>query len=106
MQNQGNEALKTGLKHRKKFYFREAITAYSKGLDEHSGDSRIESLLLSNRAHVHLLLGNDRNALEDSLAALKLDGHNQKVCTVLLSTRQTFLLRHRPVTRCPFLRPI
>lgn len=78
--NQGNEALKTGLKHRKKFYFREAITAYSKGLDEHSGDSRVESLLLSNRAHVHLLLGNDRNALEDSLAALKLDGHNQKAC--------------------------
>lgn len=78
-QNQGNEALKTGLKHRKKFYFREAITAYTKGLDVQCGDSIIETVLLSNRAQVHLQLGNDRNALEDSLRAMKLDTNNVKV---------------------------
>ncbi len=78
-QNQGNEALKTGLKHRKKFYFREAITAYTKGLDVQCGDSIIETVLLSNRAQVHLQLGNDRNALEDSLRALQLDANNVKV---------------------------
>ncbi|KAA6430080.1 MAG: hypothetical protein FRX49_00511 [Trebouxia sp. A1-2] len=78
--NQGNEALKTGLKHRKKFYFREAITAYTKGLDVQCGDSIIETVLLSNRAQVHLQLGNDRNALEDSLRAMKLDTNNVKAC--------------------------
>jgi tetratricopeptide (TPR) repeat protein len=71
--------LKTGLKHRKKFYFREAITAYTKGLDVQCGDSIIETVLLSNRAQVHLQLGNDRNALEDSLRAMKLDTKNVKV---------------------------
>ena len=79
MQKQGNEALRTGLKHRKKFYFREAVTAYTKGLEEHSSDSSIETLIYSNRAQVHLLLGNNRSALEDGLAALKLEDQNQKV---------------------------
>ena len=79
MQNQGNEALKTGLKHRKKFCFREAIASYTKGLDVHCGDSSIETVLLSNRAQVHLQLGNDRNALDDSLAAMNLDNGNLKV---------------------------
>ncbi|KAL0051529.1 hypothetical protein WJX82_009385 [Trebouxia sp. C0006] len=78
--NQGNEALKTGLKHRKKFYFREAVTAYTKGLDVQCGDSIVETVLLSNRAQVHLQLGNDRNALEDSLRALQLDTNNVKAC--------------------------
>lgn len=79
MQNQGNEALQTGLKHRKKFYFREASIAYTKGLEEHCGNDSIDAVLLSNRAQVHLFLGNDRNALEDSLAAMKLDDTNLKV---------------------------
>ena len=79
MQNQGNEALKTGLKHRKKFYFREASIAYTKGLEEHCGNNSIDAILLSNRAQVHLVLGNDRNALEDGLAAMKLDDNNLKV---------------------------
>lgn len=78
--NQGNEALKTGLKHRKKFYFREATIAYTKGLDACCGNDIINAVLLSNRAQVHLILGNDRNALEDSLAAMKLDDNNVKAC--------------------------
>lgn len=78
-QNQGNEALKTGLKHRKKFYFRQATIAYTKGLDACCGNDIINAVLLSNRAQVHLILGNDRNALEDSLAAMKLDDNNVKV---------------------------
>lgn len=80
-QHQGNEALKTGLKLRKKFYFREASIAYTKGLDEQCGSKSIDAILLSNRAQVHLILGNDRNALEDGLAAMKLDDSNLKVQT-------------------------
>lgn len=79
MQNQGNEALKTGLKHRKKFYFREASIAYTKGLEEHCGKDDIDAVLFSNRAQVNLVLGNNRNALEDGLAAMKLDNTNLKV---------------------------
>lgn len=78
-QTRGNEALKTGLKLRKKFYFREASIAYTKGLEEHCGSRSIDAILLSNRAQVHLILGNDRNALEDGLAAMNLDDSNLKV---------------------------
>ncbi len=106
-QNQGNEALKTGLKHRKKFYFREAITAYTKGLDVQCGDSIIETVLLSNRAQVHLQLGNDRNALEDSLRAMQLDTNNVKVvlslccrchCKVKLWRETSTVLSHGHTT--------
>ncbi len=55
------------------------------------GDSIIETVLLSNRAQVHLQLGNDRNALEDSLRALQLDTNNVKV---LLSLLQMSLQGH------------
>ena len=71
--------MKTGLKHRKKFYFQEAITSYTKGLKIHCENPLLNAIILSNRAQVHLLLGNNRNALEDSLDALKLDKSNLKV---------------------------
>lgn len=74
----GNRALKTGLQHRKKFYLREAVDQYNKGLDLACSDASLNSVLYANRAHVQLLLGNFRNTLQDSAAAVKLDGSNVK----------------------------
>ena len=71
--------MKTGLKHRKKFYFREAITSYTKGLEIQCANPLLNAIILSNRAQVHLLLGNNKNALEDSIEALNLDKSNLKV---------------------------
>ncbi len=39
------------------------------------------SILHSNRAQAHLLLENNRNALEDSREAMKLNSANLKVCS-------------------------
>lgn len=79
LQNQGNDALKTGLRARKKFYLRQAIEQYGKGLEVQCGDPALNSILCSNRAHVQLLLGNFRNAYQDSLAALRHNDQNVKV---------------------------
>ena len=76
----GNQALRTGLKVRKKFYLRQAIEQYSKGLELQVPDQpALNAALLTNRAHVQLLLGNMRNAHRDALAALKHDPDNVKV---------------------------
>lgn len=71
MQDQGNDALKVGLQQKKKFYLRQAIEQYTEGLNLMCSDAKLNAVLYSNRAHVNLLLGNYRNALEDSKAALK-----------------------------------
>lgn len=73
--NLGNDALKAGLRHKKKFYLRQAIEQYGKGLEVQCSDAALNSILCSNRAHVNLLLGNLRNAYQDGLAALR---HNDK----------------------------
>lgn len=78
-QNQGNEALKTGLRAKKKFYLRQAIEQYGKGLELQCADAPLNSVLCSNRAHVNLLLGNFRNAYQDGLAALRHNDQNIKV---------------------------
>ena len=78
-QNQGNDALKTGLRNRKKFYLRQAIEQYGKGLELQCADAGLNSVLCSNRAHVNLLLGNFRNAYQDGLAALRHNDQNVKV---------------------------
>ncbi|KAK9806833.1 hypothetical protein WJX72_004164 [[Myrmecia] bisecta] len=75
---QGNDALKRGTQLRKRFYLHEAINLYSKGLEMNCESRALQSILLSNRAHVHLLLCNNRNALEDSKAAISMDRHNEK----------------------------
>lgn len=72
-QDQGNAALKTGMQQRKKFYLRQAIEQYTQGLDLMCADDRLVCALYANRAHVNLLLGNYRRALEDARAALKKD---------------------------------
>lgn len=71
LQDQGNDALKVGLQQKKKFYLRQAIEQYTEGLNLMCSDAKLNAVLYSNRAHVNLLLGNYRNALEDAKAALK-----------------------------------
>ncbi|KAL4450020.1 hypothetical protein ABPG77_010689 [Micractinium sp. CCAP 211/92] len=76
--NMGNDALKAGLRHKKKFYLRQAIEQYGKGLEVMCEDAALNSILCSNRAHVNLLLGNFRNAYQDGLAALRHNDQNIK----------------------------
>ena len=78
VQDQGNNALKVGLRHKKKFYLRQAIEQYTQGLQVACPDAVLNSVLCSNRAHVNLLLGNFRNAYMDGLAALKHNPDNVK----------------------------
>ncbi|PSC72268.1 tetratricopeptide repeat 4-like protein [Micractinium conductrix] len=76
--NMGNDALKAGMRHKKKFYLRQAIDQYDKGLDVQCSDAGVNSILCANRAHVNLLLGNFRNAYHDGLAALRHNDQNIK----------------------------
>ena len=79
MQGQGNDALKRGMQLKKKFYLREAVGLYTKGLDMGCALPQLLSMLHSNRAQAHIMLGNWRNALQDSQRAVQLDAHNLKV---------------------------
>ena len=79
MQGQGNDALKRGVQLKKRFYLREAVDLYTKGLDMGATLPELLSILHSNRAHAHSVLGNWRNALQDSQEAVQLDSGNLKV---------------------------
>jgi tetratricopeptide (TPR) repeat protein len=90
----GNRALKTGMEHRRKYYLRQAIDQYTQGVNveldlgddvgpDEDGKTvadlkRLKSILFSNRAHVHLLLGNNRSAFLDTKDALLYDQGNIK----------------------------
>lgn len=64
---------------KKKFYLREAVTLYTKGLDMDATLPELLSVLHSNRAQAHAVLSNWRSALQDSQKALQLDAANLKV---------------------------
>ena len=74
----GNRALKTGISQRKKFYLRQAIEQYTQGIDLRCNDTDLNSTLYANRAHVNLLLGNDRNAILDGKDAARYNPQNVK----------------------------
>ena len=92
-QNQGNDALKRGLQLKKKFYLREALGLYTRGLDLKCRDAALASALFSNRAQAHLLLGNNRSALDDALTALRADTTNVKARWLGLPRRLSGLAR-------------
>ncbi|KIY95318.1 Tetratricopeptide repeat protein 4 [Monoraphidium neglectum] len=75
---QGNKKLEVGIKAKNRFLLREAIGLYGQGLALGSSESEVNVALLNNRAHVHSMLGNWRSALEDALAARKLDPSSVK----------------------------
>ncbi|XP_075517133.1 uncharacterized protein LOC142551659 [Primulina tabacum] len=73
LKDKGNEYVKTGKKH-----YSDAINCYTRAINQKAlGDSE-HSILYSNRAHVNLLLGNYRRALQDAEEASKLGPTNVK----------------------------
>ncbi|XP_062079501.1 uncharacterized protein LOC133783938 [Humulus lupulus] len=73
LKEKGNQFVKMGKKH-----YSEAIDCYTRAINQKAlGDSET-SILLSNRAHVNILLGNYRRALSDAEDAIKLSPTNVK----------------------------
>ncbi|EFJ45969.1 hypothetical protein VOLCADRAFT_105761 [Volvox carteri f. nagariensis] len=80
---QGNNKLRLALSDKadtaaRRTLLREAVQCYGNGLAANVSNPRLNSILYANRAHVELMLGNFRKALDDSLAAKKLDPGNLK----------------------------
>ena len=69
----GNEALQRGTQLKRTFFLREALSAYSDAISAKPQDSKLLAILHSNRAQAHLVLGNNRSALDDSTSALRHD---------------------------------
>ncbi|KAG9154340.1 hypothetical protein Leryth_000785, partial [Lithospermum erythrorhizon] len=72
-QEEGNEFVKKGKKH-----YSDAIECYTKAINQKALSDREHSIIYSNRAHVNLLLGNFRRALQDAEEAIKLSPENIK----------------------------
>ncbi|KAK7267469.1 hypothetical protein RIF29_20143 [Crotalaria pallida] len=73
LKEKGNEYVKMGKKH-----YSDAIDCYTRAINQKALSDSENSILFSNRAHVNLLLGNHRRALNDSQEALKLCPSNIK----------------------------
>ncbi|GER44520.1 tetratricopeptide repeat-containing family protein [Striga asiatica] len=69
----GNEYVKKGKKH-----YSDAIDCYTRAINQKAESDSDNSILYSNRAHVNLLLGNYRRALQDAEDALQLCPTNLK----------------------------
>ncbi|KAI3455083.1 hypothetical protein Pfo_011746 [Paulownia fortunei] len=69
----GNEYVKKGKKH-----YSDAIDCYTRAINQKALSDSENSILYSNRAHVNLLLGNYRRALQDAEEAIKLCPTNVK----------------------------
>ncbi len=73
-QEKGNEYVKMG-----KMHYKEAVDCYTRAIDQKSSDPLHNSICYSNRAHVELLLGNNRRAYNDAQEAIKANPANIKV---------------------------
>uniref|UniRef100_A0A803LAD2 Uncharacterized protein n=1 Tax=Chenopodium quinoa TaxID=63459 RepID=A0A803LAD2_CHEQI len=73
LKNEGNEYVKKGKKH-----YKDAIDCYTRAINQKGLGESETSVLFANRAHVNLLLGNNRRALEDAEQAVKLSPTNVK----------------------------
>lgn len=69
----GNKFVKMGKKH-----YTEAIECYTKAIGQNIPDALHNSVCYANRAHVNLLLGNNRHAYDDATEAIKLNQGNVK----------------------------
>lgn len=79
LKEKGNEYVKMGKRH-----YSDAIDCYTRGINQKALGDTEQSILYSNRAHVNLLSGNYRRALQDAEEAIKLCPTNVKVviCTL------------------------
>lgn len=75
LQEDGNKFVKMGKKH-----YTEAIECYTKAIGQNIPDALHNSVCYANRAHVNLLLGNNRYAYDDATEAIKLNQGNVKAC--------------------------
>ncbi|PIN26246.1 hypothetical protein CDL12_00990 [Handroanthus impetiginosus] len=73
LKEKGNEYVKKGKKH-----YSDAIDCYTRAINQKALSDSETSILYSNRAHVNLLLGNYRRALQDAEEAIKLTPTNVK----------------------------
>ncbi|XP_074279052.1 uncharacterized protein LOC141604183 [Silene latifolia] len=73
LKEKGNEYVKKGKKH-----YADAVDCYTRAIKQDALGEEETSVLFSNRAHVNLLLGNNRRALEDADQAIKLSPTNAK----------------------------
>lgn len=73
LKEEGNEYVKKGKKH-----YSDAVECYTKAINQNALSNQETAILFSNRAHVNLLLGNNRRALEDAEQAIKLSPSNIK----------------------------
>lgn len=69
----GNKFVKMGKKH-----YSDAIDCYTKAIGQKIPDTLHNSVCYANRAHVNLLLGNNRRAFEDAQEAIKFNRANVK----------------------------
>ncbi|XP_057548964.1 uncharacterized protein LOC130827305 [Amaranthus tricolor] len=73
LKDQGNELIKKGKKH-----YKDALECYTRAINQKALGESETSVLYANRAHVNLLLGNNRRALEDAQQAIELYPPNIK----------------------------
>ncbi|XP_055813083.1 uncharacterized protein LOC129882697 [Solanum dulcamara] len=73
LKEKGNKYVKMGKKH-----YSDAIYCYTRAINQNALSDAEQSILYSNRAHVNLLLGNYRRALQDAEDATKLNPSNVK----------------------------
>ncbi|CAA0831770.1 Tetratricopeptide repeat (TPR)-like superfamily protein [Striga hermonthica] len=73
LKEKGNEYVKKGKKH-----YSDAIDCYTRAINQKAESDSDNSILYSNRAHVNLLLGNYRRALQDAEEAMQLCPTNVK----------------------------
>lgn len=66
--------MKKGKKH-----YKDAIDCYTRAINQKALNDSETSVLFANRAHVNLMLGNFRRALNDAEEAIKLSSANVKV---------------------------
>lgn len=78
LQEKGNEFVRLGRKH-----YADAIDCYTKAINQKALSNSENSVLYANRAHVNILLGNYRRALNDAKEAINLCPTNIKVVFLL-----------------------
>lgn len=83
LQRLGNDKLKMGLKVNNKHVLRDALEFYARGIAVKCSDPKLNSILYSNRAQAHSVLGNWRKVLQDSVEAKTIDPSNVKVCMLV-----------------------
>ena len=101
LKEKGNEELKKGLSHRPV-----ALNRYTQALDLKCKDQKLNSVIYSNRAHLHMLNRNWGRALADCKAAIDADPSNVKAyfratkcCNTLHKTQYAVLFAEHGLRR-------